>query len=147
MSGDLFEEAVRIDRSRGSKGHFVSFTADGIEVDGSIMRLPKGPQCNHLSTPSPPMPFYPTISRNRSTTYTGELDAAVAALGSSAALLDVKNAEVATGGLNDPRPVRGRVVPIEIHSQSPRFLLKVARWFRDDGQPKSKRATHGFRRR
>ena len=134
MSGDLFGEAVRIDRSRGSNDHFVSFAAGGIDVGGGIMRLPKGPKCNHLSSSSPPpcrsiLPLQETDQQ----TYTGELDAAVAALGSSAALLDVKNAEIATGGLNDPRPVRGRVVPIEIRSQSLKFLLKVARWFRDGG--------------
>jgi hypothetical protein len=48
---------------------------------------------------------------NSQTTYTRELDAAVAALGGSAALLDVKNAEGAAGSLDNPRQVRRGVVP------------------------------------
>jgi hypothetical protein len=43
-------------------------------------------------------------------TYAGQLDTAVAALGGGSALLDVKDTELTTGGLDDPRPVRGGVV-------------------------------------
>jgi hypothetical protein len=43
-------------------------------------------------------------------TYARELDTAVTALGSSTALLDVKDPGITTGGLDDPRPVGGGVV-------------------------------------
>lgn len=43
-------------------------------------------------------------------TYAGQLDAAVTALGGSTALLDVKDAELTTGGLDDTSPVGGGVV-------------------------------------
>lgn len=46
-------------------------------------------------------------------TYARQLDAAVAALGGSAALLDVKDPELAAGGLDDTGPVGRRVVTIE----------------------------------
>ena len=45
-------------------------------------------------------------------TYAGQLDAAVAALRGSAALLDVEDSELAAGGLDDTGPVGRRVVPI-----------------------------------
>lgn len=45
-------------------------------------------------------------------TYARQLDAAVTALGGSAALLDVQDAELAAGGLNDTSLVRRRVVAI-----------------------------------
>lgn len=44
-------------------------------------------------------------------TYTGELGAAVTALGGSSALLQVQSPELATGGLDNPRLVRRGVVP------------------------------------
>ena len=43
-------------------------------------------------------------------TYARELGAAVTALGDSAALLDVKNTELATGSLDDTGPVGAGVV-------------------------------------
>lgn len=43
-------------------------------------------------------------------TYTRQLGTAVTALGGSATLLDVKNAELTTGGLDDSGPVGGGVV-------------------------------------
>lgn len=43
-------------------------------------------------------------------TYTWQLGTAVTALGSSAALLDVKNTQLTTGGLDNPSPVGGGVV-------------------------------------
>lgn len=49
-------------------------------------------------------------SQKSQETYAGELDAAVTALGGGSALLDVKDTELTTGGLDDPRPVRGGVV-------------------------------------
>ncbi len=52
----------------------------------------------------------PSCIQIRDATYTRQLDAAVAALGGSATLLDVKDALLTTGGLDDPRPVRGGVV-------------------------------------
>ena len=45
-------------------------------------------------------------------THTGELDAAVTALGSSALLLDVEVPELAAGGLDDTDLVGPRVVPV-----------------------------------
>jgi hypothetical protein len=59
---------------------------------------------------NPPPSPHASLSKSQ-TTYTRELDAAVAALGSSAALLDVKNAELAAGSLRNPRQVRRGVVP------------------------------------
>lgn len=47
-----------------------------------------------------------------SSTYPRELDAAVAALGGSAALLDVEETKLAAGGLDNPRQVRRGVVAI-----------------------------------
>jgi hypothetical protein len=58
--------------------------------------------------PNPSIP--PHAAQNSQITYTGELDAAVAALGSSAALLDVKETQRAAGSLNNPRQVRRGVV-------------------------------------
>jgi hypothetical protein len=49
----------------------------------------------------------------RGTTHTGELDAAVTALGSSSLLLQVKVTELTAGGLDDANLVGPRVVPIE----------------------------------
>ena len=46
----------------------------------------------------------------RKITYTGELGLAVTALGSSTALLDVKSAELTTGGTDDASLVGGGVV-------------------------------------
>ena len=46
-------------------------------------------------------------------THTGELDAAVTALGSSTLLLQVKVTELTAGGLDDANLVGPRVVPIE----------------------------------
>jgi hypothetical protein len=46
-------------------------------------------------------------------THTGELDAAVTALGGSALLLDVQVPELTTRGLDDANLVGPRVVPIE----------------------------------
>lgn len=43
-------------------------------------------------------------------TYTRQLGTAVTALGSSATLLDVKNTQLTTGGLDNPGPVGGGVV-------------------------------------
>ena len=50
---------------------------------------------------------------NSRSTYTRELDAAVAALGGSAALLDVKETQRAAGSLDNPRQVRRGVVAIK----------------------------------
>lgn len=49
----------------------------------------------------------------RGSTHTGELDAAVTALGSSTLLLQVKVTELTAGGLDDANLVGPRVVPIE----------------------------------
>jgi len=49
-------------------------------------------------------------SQKSKKTYAGQLDTAVTALGGGSALLDVKDTELTTGGLDDPRPVRGGVV-------------------------------------
>lgn len=46
-------------------------------------------------------------------THTGELDATVTALGSSALLLDVEVPELTAGGLDDADLVGPRVVPID----------------------------------
>lgn len=60
----------------------------------------------------------------RSWTYAGQLGAAVAALGGSAALLEVKHTELTTGSLGDSGDVRGRVVavaPLFVSLQRPSF--------------------------
>lgn len=49
----------------------------------------------------------------RGNTHTGELDATVTALGSSALLLQVKVTELTAGGLDDANLVGPRVVPVE----------------------------------
>lgn len=81
-------------------------------------------------------------------TYTGELDAAVAALGSSAALLDVKKTERAAGSLDNPRQVRRGVVA----ARKPELALSSSRRrclyrFSINSGDKKTRRTHGFRRR
>lgn len=45
-------------------------------------------------------------------THAGELDAAVTALGGSAALLDVQHSDLTTGGLDHPCPVGRGVVAV-----------------------------------
>lgn len=45
-------------------------------------------------------------------TYARQLDAAVTALGGSATLLDVEDAKLATGGLDDTSPVGPGVVAV-----------------------------------
>ena len=58
------------------------------------------------------LPGRPTVHRPpcRVQTYARELGTAVTALGDSASLLDVQQAELTTGGLNNPRPVGAGVV-------------------------------------
>lgn len=66
----------------------------------------------------------------QSCTYTRELDAAVAALGGSAALLDVQNTELAAGSLDNPRQVRRGVVTAK-QKKLPKlaqFLLFTPSW-------------------
>lgn len=74
-------------------------------------------------------------------TYTWQLGAAVTALGGSAALLDVKNAELTTGGLDDTGPVGGGVVA----GGGKEFLVSIADplWLalRDLLSPQSTNAT------
>lgn len=78
----------------------------------------------------------------RQITYTGELDTAVAALGGSAALLDVQKAKLAAGGLDNPRPVGRGVVTVDLNtSKSAKHPSLVAIFSPFRGQ------THGLRRR
>lgn len=56
------------------------------------------------------MPFAESSCCRRFVTYARELGAAVTALGDSAALLDVKDAELTTGSLGDSGKVGGGVV-------------------------------------
>lgn len=62
-----------------------------------------------LLRPTPPKTSIPRVS-----TYARELGAAVATLGSSAALLDVKDTVVAAGGLDDPSHVGPGVVAAKL---------------------------------
>jgi hypothetical protein len=66
-------------------------------------------------------------------TYAGQLDAAVAALGSGAALLDVKNTVLAAGGLDHPRLVRRGVVAADFGSVDAEH----------DGEPAAMRRSEG----
>lgn len=84
-------------------------------------------------------------------TYTRQLDAAVAALGSSAALLDVKEAELTTGSLDDSGPVGGGVVTVFPRTSitSPtQSMRSISPGQVQDGFWNSERgSTHGLRRR
>ena len=66
----------------------------------------------HSSCSSRPIRHVAKNSLLSRSTYARELGAAVTALGDSAALLDVKQAEVTTGGLDDPGSVGGGVVAV-----------------------------------
>lgn len=52
-------------------------------------------------------------TKSTGSTHTGELDAAVTTLGSSALLLDVEVPELAARGLDDANLVGPRVVPVD----------------------------------
>lgn len=56
-------------------------------------------------------------------THTGELDAAVTALGSSALLLQVKVTELTTRGLDDANLVGPRVVPVEGKKNNRQYIV------------------------
>lgn len=84
----------------------------------------------------------------RRATYARELGAAVAALGNSAALLDVQQTELATGSLDDSGPVGSSVVAKE--SGSAHGVAKNACEgvrVRSDRDVEYSKGTHGLRRR
>ncbi len=65
----------------------------------------------------------PGFEIRRICTYANELGAAVTALGNGASLLDVEDAQVATGGLDNTGTVGDRVVPIAKNPRSVQFVL------------------------
>jgi hypothetical protein len=89
-------------------------------------------------------------------TYARELGAAVTALGDSAALLDVQKTELATGGLNNSRPVGASVVTRgsrrsagKNHDNNPTTTIRVSQFVSSldivgEGEII---VTHGLRRR
>lgn len=70
---------------------------------------------------------FPRIDRVSYGTYTRELDATVTALGGSATLLDVKDTEVAAGGLDQTCPVGRRVVAAVMIPPSATLLFALSR--------------------
>lgn len=82
--------------------------------------LPNFPFSNHSFPHS-------CSTKDSNKTYTREFDAAVATLGGSAALLDVKNTELTTGSLDNPRPVGRGVVAAKRSSSQPNYSSPISR--------------------
>lgn len=100
------------------RGRQESWAKTRKSVDGDIVvgcQLRRPTSLCHVSSPSR-IAFAGIESR---ATYARELRAAVAALGDSAALLDVQQSELATGGLDDSGPVGSSVVAVGKISVSP----------------------------
>ena len=91
----------------------------------------------------PPPLEYPILPHEFKRTYAGQLDTAVTALGGGSTLLDVKDTELTTGGLDDPRPVGGGVVSARpTVSRRPSGIDDFL-----EMEAAGQEATHGLRRR